>query len=213
MELLTHRISRTVGRPASAVSPHFSLLACCSPMSCFALFLLLTALCLPSPLRAQQSAASLEYQVKAAYLMNFPKFVEWPASAFFAPDSPITICVLGNDPFGPALDRMVENERVNGRGIRVRRSVPEANPQGCHVAFISRSEREGMAQVNSRLRMSSVLTVSEVPGFADAGGMIEFVIEDGKVRFYINAAAAQSAGLTVSSRLLRVASAIRGPQR
>jgi hypothetical protein len=168
----------------------------------------------PAPLSAQaQSPASLEYQVKAAYLLNFTKFVEWPATAFSAPDTPITICVLGEDPFGPALDRIVEGESVNGRAVRARRSVPEANPQGCHVVFISRSERTAIAQIVSDLRGSRVLTVSEVPGFAGAGGMIDFIIEEGKVRFYINAAAAQAAGLTLSSRLLRVASAIRGPQR
>jgi len=144
--------------------------------------------------------------------MNFTKFVEWPASSFSAPDAPITICILGDDPFGPALDRMVESENVNGRPIGTRRSVPEADPQGCHVMFISRSERTGMEQIVSRLRNSSVLTVSEVPGFVDAGGMIEFVIEEGKVRFHINVAAAQAAGLTLSARLVRVATSVRGPQ-
>ena len=177
---------------------------------CLALFLLLTGLPSAPQLHAQ---VSLEYQVKAAYLMNFTKFVEWPASAFSASDAPIVICVLGDDPFGPTLDRMVEGQDVNGRPIRTRRSVPEANPQGCHVAFVSRSERTEMEQIVSTLRNSSVLTVSEVPGFADAGGMIEFVIEDDKVRFHINPAAARAAGLTVSSRLLSVASSIRGPQQ
>ncbi|MBI3935276.1 MAG: YfiR family protein [Acidobacteria bacterium] len=148
--------------------------------------------------------------MKAAFLLNFTKFVEWPSAAFPAPDTPITICVLGEDPFGPILDRTVAGESVNGRAVRARRSVPEANPQGCHVAFISRSERGNIAQINSDLRGSRALTVSEVPGFADAGGMIEFVIEGGKVRFYINAAAAEAAGLKLSSRLLRVATAIKG---
>ena len=174
--------------------------------------LILAGLCFAPQLPAQ-TQPSLEYQVKAAYLMNFTKFVEWPAAAFPARDAPITICVLGDDPFGPALDRIVEGQNVNGRPIRTRRSVPEANPQGCHVVFISQSERTGMEQIVSRLRGSGVLSVSELPGFADAGGMIEFLLEEGKVRFHINPAAARAAGLTVSSRLLGVASAIRGPQR
>jgi len=179
-----------------------------------ALVLLLAGLGFAPQLHAQaQPTASLEYQVKAAFLLNFTKFVEWPAAAFPASNTPITICVLGADPFGPTLDRIVEGENVSGRAIRVRRSVPEANPQGCHVAFISRSERTGIAQIVSSLRGSNVLTVSELPGFADAGGMIEFILEEGKVRFYINSAAGQAAGLTLSSRLLRVARAIRGPQR
>ena len=176
--------------------------------------LCLAGLCLAPALPAQaQNARSLESQVKAAFLLNFTKFVEWPPAAFSAPDSPIRICVTGEDPFGPTLDRTLEGESVKNRRVEAARLSPESNLRNCHVLFISRSERESNAQIISDLRGSSVLTVSEAPGFADRGGMIEFVIEEGKVRFYINAAVAEAAGLKLSSRLLRVASAVNGAQR
>ncbi len=176
-----------------------------------ALFLLVAGVRLAPLLPAQaQTAGSLEYPVKAAFLLNFTRFVEWPAATFPAPDSPMRICVLGEDPFGPILDRIVEGESVTGHGIKAERLPQGGNPRHCHVLFVSRSERERIARIISELRGSSVLTVSELPGFAEAGGVIQFVIEERKVRFYINAAAAEAAGLKLSSRLMKVASAIRG---
>lgn len=161
-------------------------------------------------LHGQTQESQLEYQVKAALLLNFTKFVEWPEGAFAAAGSPITICVLGQDPFGAILDRAIEGESVNNHAIRTRRLLPDGDPRSCHLLFISRSERERSARIISGLRGASVLTVSELPGFADAGGMIEFLIEAGKARFYINAATAQAAGLKLSSRLLRVAKEVKG---
>jgi len=174
-----------------------------------ALSLWLAVCPLVGELHAQTQGSLLEYQVKAAFLLNFTKFVEWPAVAFAAPDAPITICVLGQDPFGTILDRTIEGENVNNHGVRARRLLPDGDLRSCHILFISQSERERFAQIVSRLRGSSVLTVSELPGFADAGGMIEFLIEEGKARFYINAATAEAAGLKLSSRLLRVAKEVK----
>ncbi len=175
-------------------------------------FLFLVRILGAPSIRAQQTAASLEYQVKAAYLLNFTKFVEWPSAAFRAPDAPIMICVIGNDPFGPTLDRTVAGESASGRAVQVQRLVPEGNLTACHVVFIGRSEQEGSVRILSDLRGSSVLTVSDMSGFAERGGMIEFVIQEGKVRFYIQAAAARAVGLRLSSRLLRLAIATRGPR-
>jgi YfiR/HmsC-like len=172
--------------------------------------LLWMAACLPATeLHAQTQDSLLEYQVKAAFLLNFTKFVEWPATAFAAPNAPITICVIGQDPFGAILDRTVEGESVGTHRIRARRLLPDDDLKSCHILFISQSERGQVAQIVSRLHDSSVLTVSELPGFADAGGMIEFLIEAGKTRFYINAATAGAAGLKLSSRLLRVAKGVK----
>ncbi len=171
-----------------------------------ALLLLLAGAPLAPPLQAQ----TLEYQVKAAFLLNFTKFAEWPAAAFPAPDSPMRICLLGEDPFGPTLDRIVEGESVSGHPVKAERLPQGGNPRNCHVLFVSRSERERIARIISEVRGSSVLTVSELPAFAEAGGMIQFVIEERKVRFYINAAAAEASGLKLSSRLMKVASAIKG---
>lgn len=213
MDLLTHRpgtINQSRDRKGADKFAGFFVSACLRARLAW----ILAGLLFTPQLHAQgPSAASLEYQVKAAFLLNFSRYVEWPAATFPSPDAPITICILGQDPFGPILDQLVQGERANNRPIRVQRSVPEASPQGCHIAFIGLSERTAIAEDISGLRGSRVLTVSEVPGFADAGGMIEFILVEGKVRFYINSAAAQAAGLTLSSRLLRVATQIRGPQR
>ena len=175
-----------------------------------ALSLWLSLLPLASQLQAQAPDNLLEYQVKAAFLLNFTKFVEWPAATFRAPDASVTICVMGEDPFGAILDRTLEGESVNNHAIRAQRLLPDGDLRSCHILFISRSERERFAQIVSRLRGSSVLTVSELPGFVDAGGMIEFTVEEGKARFYINAATAAAGGLKLSSRLLRVAKEVRG---
>lgn len=175
-----------------------------------ALSLWLSLLPVASELNAQAPDNLLEYQVKAAFLLNFAKFVEWPAAAFRAFDAPVTICVAGDDPFGAILDRTVEGELVNNRAVKAQRLLPDGDLRSCHILFISRSERERFAEIVSRLRGSSVLTVSELPGFVDAGGMIEFIVEEGKARFYINAATAAAGGLRLSSRLLRVAKEVRG---
>jgi len=175
-----------------------------------ALLLWLVAFPHARELHAQTQVGSLEYQVKAAFLLNFTKFVEWPATAFPAPDAPITICVIGQDPFGAILDRTIEGESVNRHGVRAQRLLPDGDLRSCHILFISQSERERFTQIVSRLRGSSVLTVSELPGFVDTGGMIEFLIEEGKARFYINAATTEGAGLKLSSRLLRVAKEVKG---
>lgn len=160
-------------------------------------------------LRAQTKNRSLEYEVKAAFLFNFTKFVDWPSTAFASPDAPITICIVGSDPFGAILDQTVEGETVSDHEIQVRRGLQGDELRSCHILFISGSEREQCARIFSSLHGSSVLTVSDLSGFVDAGGMIEFVLESGKVQFEINAVAAETAGLKLSSRLLRVAKEVK----
>ncbi len=147
--------------------------------------------------------AALEYEVKAAFLLNFTKFIEWPANAFAAPDSPFTICILGKDPFGRALDQIVEGESIAGRKLMVRRISQDPEPQTCQVVFISNGEKE-VRRILSGL-MNGVLTIGEGENFIRAGGMIAFAIENRRVRFDINQTAAESAGLKLSSKLLTVA--------
>lgn len=152
---------------------------------------------------AARAEEPLEYQIKAAYLLNFTKFVEWPASAFAASNSPIAICVLGADPFGSALDQMVAGEAVNGRSIVVRKMKTDPPAKTCQVLFVSASERDlhkflpGLGP--------GVLTVGEGESFVRDGGMIGFVMENRHVRFGINQSAAEAAGLKLSSKLLSVA--------
>jgi hypothetical protein len=148
---------------------------------------------------------SLEYQVKAAFLLNFTKFVEWPQSAFEAADSPIAICILGDDPFGAALDRTVAGEVVGGRKLTIQRLKRAPAPKACQELFI-RTDKE-ISRIPSGLG-PGVLTVGEGESFLRDGGMIAFVIESRRVRFSINLSAAENAGLKLSSRLLSVAKSI-----
>jgi hypothetical protein len=149
--------------------------------------------------------APSEYQVKAAFLLNFTKFVEWPAAAFASPDAPLSICILGEDPFGETLDKTVEGEATNGHKIIVQRIRHVSHPS-CHVIFVVREEKE-TAKALASIR-PGVLTVGDGDGFLREGGMIRFVLENRRVRFDVNPAAAAKAGLQISSKLLNVARAV-----
>ncbi len=149
-----------------------------------------------------------EYEVKAAYLLNFLKFVQWPAS-FATAESTIPICVLGRDPFGPALDRIVSGQRIEGKNVVTRRLTRPADIDGCRVLFIDESENAQLGRTLATLDDTPVLTVSEIPDFVARGGIIQFVLRQDRVRFEINLMKAERIGLMVSSQLLNVASAVR----
>lgn len=159
------------------------------------------------PWTAQAQVAS-EYDVKAAFLYNFTKFVEWPPSVL-QERSDFQLCVLGEDPFGRSLDVIVD-EKVAGRRISLLRTPKLAEPEGCQILFISRSERGRMSQILQDLRGTPVLTVADTAGFLDHGGIINFVLEGSKVRFEINQEAAERAGIKISSKLLRLAVGAKG---
>ena len=167
--------------------------------------LLLPVFLFPAPQQTASGAASFsEYQLKAAFLLNFTKFVEWPAAAFESPTAPVTICILGDDPFNGALDQAVAGESVNGRSIAVLRIRRVPSPRTCQLLFLSSSE-------NPRLLADvgpGVLTVGETDTFLRDGGMIAFVLENRRVRFSINSRAAAKASLVLSSRLLNVAKTV-----
>lgn len=144
-----------------------------------------------------------EYAVKAAYLYNFSQFVEWPSTAATADF--FRICVLGTDPFGRVLDEVVAGQKLDGVRVVARRISRPDEANGCRVLFISSSESDGLPRILAALVNSAVLTVSEIPRFTQSGGMIGFVLEDNRVRFEVNAAAARRAGLKLSSQLLKLA--------
>jgi hypothetical protein len=148
-----------------------------------------------------------EYRVKAAILFNLARFVEWPATAFPGPAAPLVICVVGTDPFGPVLDETLQGHTVGGRQTAVRR-LPDV-AAGCHVVFIASSEEKRVADILERLRGSSVLTLSELDGFTEQGGTIGLSTAGDRVRFDINASAAEAARLTVSARVMALASSVR----
>jgi YfiR/HmsC-like len=152
-----------------------------------------------------QSESPTEHQVKAAFLYNFAKFVEWPAEAFAAPNAPLKLCVLGEDPFGSDLTELVHGKVVNGHGVQVLNPQNLQQSINCHILFVSPSEKSKTRQIVESLRDKSVLTVGDTKGFSEQGGMVNFVLENDRVRFEINVTAAERARLKISSKLLNVA--------
>lgn len=152
-----------------------------------------------------EDAPPLEYQVKAAFLVKFALFVEWPAATTNADtNAPFVIGVLGKDPFGKNFDDAVKNERIHGHPVEVRRGLELSELNGCAVIFVCASESKRMEELLGKLDAKPVLTVADEPEFAKRGGMIGFIKEGGKVRFEINVAAAERAKLKLSSKLLQV---------
>jgi hypothetical protein len=171
---------------------------------CFAVGFLGMMFLLCASVNAQEAS---EYQVKAAFIYNFAKFVEWPGNA--NPDAPLLIGVLGKDPFGSEIDRAVEGKTVNGRRLMIKRFSSLEAYQYCHILFISSSERNNLPQIIAAVRNSNVLTVSETDRFAQIGGIINFVTIENRIRFEINQAAAERAGLKISSKLLSLGRVVR----
>lgn len=159
---------------------------------------------------AGQADSAGEYELKAAMLYNLTQFVEWPASAYPDLHAPILLCILGRDPFGSSLTATVLRKTVNGRPVLIRHPQNDKEARGCHVLYISSSERKATAQIYATLNGSSVLTVGEMTQFAAHGGMIQFSLEDQQVRFDINLDAASRAGLKISSKLLVLARIVKG---
>ena len=164
---------------------------------------LILALLLAVP--APAAVVANEYQVKAVFLFNFSRFVEWPASAYPSADAPFVLGVFGHDPFGADLDAVVKGETVNGRPIVVKRVMTAADAATCQIVFIHRSEERRLGELLSVLGHRSTLTVSDMPGTAQRGVMIRLVTEKGRVRMRVNVESAKAAELTISSNLLRAA--------
>jgi len=146
-----------------------------------------------------------EYQVKAAFLFNFAKFVEWPADTFKAADDPITICVWGQDPFGGALEDVVRNKTVAGRPFVVRPVSNTAQATKCQIVFVTSSERKRVRSILDELKGRGILTVGEAEDFTSNGGVINFKLKDARVRIEIDTGAAERAKLRISSKLLSLA--------
>ena len=173
---------------------------------CFALAMLVAATCslCGTSVQAGAGAPSVEYQVKAVFLYNFAKFVEWPEAVFSGPDAPIVIGVVGESPFGTALELAVKGETVKGRKLLLKQFSSEDSLTSCHILFISRSERERIPALLEKLGKAPVLTVADSEGFTTRGGMINFVLQEKNIRFDIDPGAAERAGLKISSRLLNL---------
>jgi len=152
-----------------------------------------------------KAQSATEYQVKAAFLFNFAKFVEWPPGSFPDASAPLQICVFGQDPFGEALRNIANEKTVNGRKLEVHQVADLQHARSCHILFIASSGKASVKQIVEALRGASVLTVGDTKGFAEQGGMINFVLENDRVQFEVSSKAAERAGLKISSKLLSVA--------
>lgn len=183
---------------------HLTTRACRPPAACIALFLVVALL---SPgIVAQPPVTPTETQVEAAFLFKFGNFVTWPNPA---PNNSFGICVLGRDPFGPTLESITKGESLNGVPYAVRHIGAASEAASCRIVFVSMSEQERLRPLLTELAKFPLLTVSDMPHFTDRGGMIQFVLENGRVRFEVNLTSAEKSGLTLSSQLLKVASAVK----
>ena len=173
---------------------------------------LLFAIALGGHAEGVDSSDSSEYLIKAGFIYNFAKLVEWPTTAFAQPDSPIVIGILGNDPFGATLDRIVADKKIDGRGFAVKRvkwSKDLRELKDCNILFVSSSEKDHVDSVVDGMKGLPILTIGDAPGFAKRGGIINFTLEDNKVRFEVNVEAAKHADLSISSRLLTLAKIVQ----
>jgi hypothetical protein len=155
-----------------------------------------------------------EYQVKAAFLYNFAKFVEWPAQTFKTDKDPVRICVLGQDPFGSSLGDAVGGKTVLGRPFVLSNISSADQVTDCQILFISSSERKRLKAIFAELRTTGVLTVGETDGFATQGGIVNFKLLDGRVCLEINIEASAQAKLRINSSVLSLAHIVRtAPQK
>lgn len=173
---------------------------------------LVTQTAIPQFAAAQAESAG-EYELKAAILYNLTRFVEWPPTAYANPQAPTILCILGRDPFGESLSTIVAKQAPNSRPVQIHHVRSDKEVGGCHVLYISSSERKQVSQILSTAAGSNVLTVGEIGQFAARGGMIQFGLEEKEVRFDVNLDAALRAGLKISSRLLVLARVVKQPSR
>jgi uncharacterized protein DUF4154 len=155
-------------------------------------------------LQTAQAASTAEHEIKAAFMYNFAKFVQWPAASFGQPQAPLIVCAMGDDGLGSALDT-IEHKVAQGHELRVRRRIRLDDAKSCHILFVAASERGRLAAILHALAGASVLTISDIDGFAEAGGVIGLYNVDNKLQFSINQEQARSASLQINSQLLKLA--------
>jgi len=160
--------------------------------------------------RTGPQTADEEYRVKAAFIFHFAQLVDWPAEKATGTDNSLVLCTLGEDPFQGLLEGTVAGKAIGDRILRVRHLGPPEDLQACQIVFFGRAQSKRIPTLVSTLHQAPVLTVGETAGFLDAGGMIDFLLEDNKVRFEVNLDAAESADLKISSRLLVLAERVVG---
>lgn len=150
-----------------------------------------------------------EYQVKAAFLYNFAKFVEWPPEEFRTPKDPILVCVLGHNPFGSSLEDAIRGKNIDGRGLALRQVATAEQAGACQILFVSSEDEKRFHAMGRSLKHAGLLTVGEMQGFTAEGGIINFKLDGDRVRFEINVDAAEQAQLHISSKLLSLAQIVK----
>lgn len=165
------------------------------------------------PARAAEAGGTRagEYELKAAFLLNLARFVEWPPAVLPPGSGELVLGVLGEDPFEGSLERAVKGKAVEGRPVRVRYLKSEREARACHVVFVSASERDHLPRIAAQLRGAPTLTVGDVGPFAEHGGVVHFVREGALVRLVVNPRAAEAGGLKLSARLLSLARLVGEP--
>jgi hypothetical protein len=170
------------------------------------IFLVVLAPLLGLPCARGQANSPSEYQLKAVFLFNFAKFIDWPPGSLTSPHSSFAICILGQDPFGHVLDDILQGKMIRDQPLTVQRLKDQAEARRCQMVFVSSSESPRLTEILKSLRGANVLIVGETTGFASSGGTIEFALdEDNHLRFTINTDAADRAGLKFSAKLLELA--------
>jgi hypothetical protein len=159
--------------------------------------------------RAAFGQSVSEYEVKAAYVYNFVKFVEWPPGTLKNPAEPLAICTLGENPFGGALDSAVAGKALDGRKIIVRQVNGASQAKACQVLFVSPASEKSFRAMSNDLRSAGVLAVGESDGFLSAGGVINFKLDSGHVHLQVNMQSVESQGLRISAKLLSLAEVVR----
>ena len=159
-----------------------------------------------APLGAEGSPYS-EYQIKAAFLFNFAKFVEWPERSAQS-EAEFVVAILGEDPFGKELEEELEKKTIQDRKLVIKRVATVQEAAGAQLLFVSASERHALAAILAAVKDLPILTVSDIKDFAQHGGMLGFSADEKKVRFHVNARAAEQAGLKISSQLLKLAKTV-----
>jgi hypothetical protein len=173
-------------------------------------FRLVTVILLGSLLAVRARGQEIEeYHVKAAFLYNFAKFVEWPSQAFKTPQDPIAVCVLGHNPFGNTLEEVIRGKSIEGRALAFRQVADAEEARACQILFVSSSEGKRFRSLYGNLKPEGILTVGEAQGFAADGGVINFKLDGGHVRFEINVDAAEHEQLRISSKLLSLAQIVK----
>jgi hypothetical protein len=160
--------------------------------------------------RTGAQTAGEEYRVKAAFIFHFAQLVDWPPEKPTGTDNSLVLCTLGEDPFQGMLEGTVAGKAIGNRILRIRHLGEPQEMQACQIVFLGRAQSKRIPMLVATLHNAPVLTVGETAGFLDAGGMIDFLLEDNKLRFEVNLDAAESADLKIGSRLLVLAQRVVG---